>query len=123
MTRILLADDSAYMRGVLKRILSDLPDLTFVEAGDGQDAVETYRRDRPDLVLMDIIMPRKNGIEALRAIRDEDGKARVLIVSAVGQEVVMREALDAGAAGFIVKPFHPDQVRGAVEECLQERTA
>lgn len=123
MTRILLADDSAYMRGVLKRILGELSDCTFSEAGDGDAAIESYRRERPDVVLMDIIMPHRNGIDALRTIKSEDSTACVLMVSAVGQEVVMREALDAGAMGFIVKPFQPAQVLSAVEECLQERAA
>lgn len=117
-TKIMLVDDSSYMRGVLKNILKKAGYDTFVEASDGAAAVEAYGRENPDLVLMDIVMPKKNGIEALREIKESDENAHVVMVSAVGQDVIMDEARRAGAEGFIVKPFQPDQVHEAVGRVL-----
>lgn len=116
--RVMLVDDSSYMRGILKRILRSAGYEDFVEASDGVAAVESYEREKPDVVLMDIVMPRKNGIEALREIKSLDDAARVIMVSAVGQEVIIEEALSAGAQGFIVKPFQADQVTDAIDQAL-----
>lgn len=118
MKTILLVDDSAYMRRTLKNLLSSEPDRRFLEAADGQAAVDVFTTAKPDLVLLDILMPRKSGLDALREIRVLDPEATVLMVSAIGQEVIMQEALEAGAAGFIVKPFQPQQVADAVDASL-----
>ncbi|HWG91227.1 MAG TPA: response regulator [Candidatus Thermoplasmatota archaeon] len=116
--KIMLVDDSAYMRGVLKNILRGAGYTAFVEASNGADAVGTYQKEKPDLVLMDIVMPQKNGIEALRDIKEIDAEARVVMVTAIGQEVIRNEAAEAGAEGFIVKPFEAGQVRETVERVL-----
>lgn len=121
--RILVADDSSYMRGVIKKILKTGGYTETVEASDGESAVSTYKRERPDLVLLDIVMPIKSGIDALRDIRAHDAQAKVVMVSAVGQEIIIKEAIGMGAAGFIVKPFDEAQVLNAVKKALGETTA
>lgn len=123
MNKVLLVDDSAYMRRTLRNLLSSDPDLSFVEAADGEAAVAAYTDERPAIVLLDILMPRKSGLEALREIRAIDPDATIIMVSAIGQEVIMQEALEAGAVGFIVKPFQQKQVIDAVEASLARGTA
>ena len=122
-TRILVADDSSYMRGVIKKILKADGYADIVEASDGEAAVGAYKKERPDVVLLDIVMPVKSGIDALREIRASDPRARVVMVSAVGQEVIIKEALGMGASGFIVKPFDEAQVQGVVRKLLAEGPA
>ena len=108
--KVLIADDSAFMRGVLKDILTHTKwaDSEVVEAGDGQDAVEKIKTENPDLVLLDIIMPIKDGLEVLKEVSDTSKS--VVIVSAVGQEKVITEAKGLGAKEFIVKPFDTQKV-------------
>lgn len=118
--RIMIVDDSTYMRGVIKRVLKADGYTEMLEAADGEAATNLYEKERPDVVLMDIVMPNKSGIEALRSIREIDPDARVVIVSAVGQEVIVKEALAMGASGFIVKPFDDVQVQDAVKTALGE---
>jgi two-component system chemotaxis response regulator CheY len=89
------------------------------EAVNGRDAVEKYSELRPDLVTMDITMPEMDGIAALRAIRESDASANVLMVSAMGQQKMIVEALEAGALDFLVKPFQPTKVLETVKKCLQ----
>lgn len=121
--RILVADDSSYMRGVIKKILKSAGYTEILEATDGESAANAYKRERPDMVLLDIVMPVRSGIDALRDIRAFDPDARVVMVSAVGQEVIIKEALGMGAAGFIIKPFDESQVRGAVQKALGDGAA
>lgn len=121
--RILVADDSSYMRGVIKKILKSAGYTEILEATDGESAASAYKRERPDMVLLDIVMPVRSGIDALRDIRAFDPDARVVMVSAVGQEVIIKEALGMGAAGFIIKPFDESQVKGAVQKALGDGAA
>lgn len=116
--RILVVDDSSYMRGVIKKILKANGYTDILEAPDGEAAVSVFNRERPDMVLLDIVMPVKSGIDALRDIRSSDPAARVVMVSAVGQDVIIKEALAMGASGFIIKPFDEGQVQGVVEKVL-----
>jgi two-component system chemotaxis response regulator CheY len=108
--KILLVDDSLMMRTLLRGILEAGGHDIIAEAVDGEAAVELYRTHRPDAVTMDILMSGLGGIEALRAIRDLDPESRVIMVSAVGQEGLIAEALESGARAYILKPFNPDQV-------------
>lgn len=119
-TRILIVDDSSYMRGVIKKVLKADGYAEMLEAADGEAATSIYAKERPDVVLMDIVMPNKSGIEALRSIRELDPDARVVMVSAVGQEVIVKEALAMGASGFIIKPFDEAQVQNAIKSALGE---
>ena len=116
---ILVVDDAAFMRMMIRDILMSEGYLIH-EAVNGRDAIEKYRETRPDLVTLDITMPEVDGIEALQAIREIDPQARVLMVSAMGQQKMMVDALEAGAVDFLVKPFQPTKVLHTVKKCLEE---
>lgn len=115
---ILVVDDAAFMRMMIRDILSK-EGYIIQEAVNGRDAVEKYGEVRPDLVTMDITMPEMDGIAALQAIRERDPEARVLMVSAMGQQKMIVDALEAGALDFLVKPFQPTKVLETVKKCLQ----
>lgn len=115
---VLVVDDAAFMRMMIRDILSK-EGYVIHEAVNGRDAIEKYTEVRPDLVTMDITMPGMSGLDALRAIREKDPTARVLIVSAMGQQKMIVEALESGAADFLVKPFQPTKVLETVKKCLQ----
>lgn len=118
MVKILLADDSAFMRKILTNILAKAGYTTIVEAGDGDEAVEVYNREKPDLVLLDIVMKKKYGTESLKDILKINPAAKVLMVSAVGQEKVIEESTSIGAKGFVVKPFKEEEVLAKVKQIL-----
>ncbi|MDP2181540.1 MAG: response regulator [Actinomycetota bacterium] len=117
---ILVVDDAAFMRMMIRDILAK-EGYVIHEAVNGRDAVEKYGEVRPDLVTMDITMPEMNGLEALREIRSGDSSARVLMVSAMGQQRMIVEALESGAMDFLVKPFQPTKVLETVKKCLQSQ--
>ena len=116
--KILLVDDSAFMRKMIKDTLSKNGYTDIFEAVDGADAVEKYGEVGPDLVIMDITMPNMDGLEALKAIRAKDGNANVVMCSAMGQESMVMDAVRSGAKDFIVKPFKPDRVLKTVTNIL-----
>ena len=118
--RILIVDDAAFMREMLRDILADSGYEIAGEAADGEQAVSMFREVQPDLVTLDIVMPRKSGLEALREIRGLDPGARVVMCSALGQEAMVMEALEAGAKDFIVNPFKPDQTLGVIDKALSK---
>ncbi len=120
MKKVLIVDDTKFMRNILKGILKK-KDLEIVgEAVNGRDAVEKFKELRPDLVTMDIIMPEMNGIEAVKAILEIDPSAKILMCSAMGQQAMVIEAIQAGAKDFVIKPFQPSRVLEAVDRALQE---
>ncbi|MBI1332409.1 MAG: response regulator [Armatimonadetes bacterium] len=108
--RILITDDALFMRVTLKRILTDAGYEVVGEAANGLESVALYGDLKPDLVTMDITMPEMDGIEALKAIRGSNPEAVVVMCSAMGQQNLMVEALQAGAKEFITKPFQADKV-------------
>ena len=112
--RILIADDALFMRNMLREIFLKAGFQVVGEAANGVEAVEKYHELRPDLVTMDIVMPLKSGIEALQQITREDPDARVVMCSALGQEALVIEAVQAGAKDFIVKPFKEERVLDVV---------
>jgi two-component system, chemotaxis family, chemotaxis protein CheY len=114
---ILVVDDAAFMRMMIRDILSK-EGYRIEEAVNGRDAVEKYDQVTPDLVTLDITMPEMNGIDTLKAIRAKDPAARVLMVSAMGQQQMIVEALESGAMDFLVKPFQPTKVLETVKKCL-----
>ena len=116
--RILIVDDASFMRKMMGDILSKNGFEVVGEAGDGMEAVEKYEELKPDLVTMDITMPEMTGIEALKEILEEDPDAKIVMCSAMGQQAMVQEALDAGALEFIVKPFKPDRVLEAISKTL-----
>ena len=116
--KILLVDDAAFMRMMLKDTLTKNGYTEVFEAVDGADAVEKFKEIGPDLVVMDITMPNMDGLEALKAIRALNGSANVVMCSAMGQESMVMEAVRSGAKDFIVKPFKPDRVPKTVNSIL-----
>ena len=115
---VLVVDDAAFMRMMIRDILTR-DGYTIYEAVNGRDAVEKYAEVHPDVVTMDITMPEMGGLEALRLIREQDPEARVLMVSAMGQQQMIVEAIESGAVDFLVKPFQPTKVLETVKKCLQ----
>lgn len=118
---ILVVDDAAFMRMMIRDILAK-EGYVIHEAVNGRDAIEKFEEVLPDLVTMDITMPELDGISALKAIRAAHPSARVLMVSAMGQQRMIVEALEAGAMDFLVKPFQPTKVLETVKKCLQAST-
>ena len=119
MIRILLADDQELVRTGFRVVLDAEQDFEVVgEAADGNQAVEQYQALKPDVCTMDITMPEKDGIQALKDILAADPAARVVMCSALGQEAKVIESIRAGAKDFIVKPFQPDRVLEAVQKAL-----
>lgn len=116
--KILLVDDAAFMRMTIKNCLTKAGYTNLIEAGDGQQAVEIYQKEKPELVIMDITMPNMDGIQALRAIKTADSNAKVVMCSAMGQEAMVVEAIQLGALDFIVKPFKPDRILQTVTKIL-----
>lgn len=110
MKRVLVVDDAAFMRLVIRKLLEKNGFEVVAEAENGEVGVQRYKEFRPDIVTMDITMPQLNGIEALKAIREFDNKAKVVMVSAMGQEAMVKEAIMYGAKSFIVKPYKEEQV-------------
>jgi len=123
MARILVADDASFMRQIIREILESDGHEIVAEASDGIQAVEEWKKHHPDLVTMDIVMPRRSGIDAVRAIVAADATARVVMCSALGQETLVTEALQAGASDFIVKPFKPDAVLATLRNVLEKGDA
>ena len=119
MTKILLSDDSAFMRKILTNILNKEGYKDIIETVDGVEAVEKYKAEKPALVLLDIIMERKDGMQTLKEIMAYDKKAKVVMVSAVGQEQMVKEAIKSGAQDFIVKPFDSKKVIDTVKKILK----
>ena len=116
--KIMLVDDAAFMRMTIKNALTKAGYDNIIEASDGQIAVETYQKEHPDLVIMDITMPNMAGIQALQAITTADPEARVVMCSAMGQEGMVVEAIKLGAKDFIVKPFKQDRILQTVEKII-----
>src|SRR5690242_2292797 len=118
--RVLVVDDAIFMRNMIKDIFSSGGFEVVGEAANGLEAVERYRELRPDLTTMDIVMPFKSGIEATREIVRMDPAAVVLMCSALGQEALVMEAIEAGASDFIVKPFKAEEVLAVVKKVLAD---
>lgn len=115
---ILIVDDAAFMRMMIKDILSKNGYNVVGEAENGLVAVDKYNELKPDLVLMDITMPELDGIGALKKIKGNDPAACVIMCSAMGQQAMVIEAIQSGAKDFIVKPFQPDRVIEAVQKVV-----
>jgi len=116
--RILVVDDAAFMRMMIKDILVKNGFEVVAEASDGQEAFEKYKEFQPDLVTMDITMPDMDGISSLKKIREFDPQAKVIMCSAMGQQAMVIDAIQAGAKDFIVKPFQNDRVIEAINKTL-----
>jgi two-component system chemotaxis response regulator CheY len=117
--KLMLVDDSLFMRNMLRGILEEEGYEIVTEAADGVEAVAKFREFGPHVITMDIIMPHKNGIEALHEIMALDSSARVIMCSAVGQEALTTAAQSAGAKDFILKPFNPDRVKEVIKRVAE----
>ena len=120
-TRVLVVDDAIFMRNMIKDIFIGDDYEVVGEAANGVEAVEKYKDLKPDLTTMDIVMPFKSGIEATKEILELDGDAVIIMCSALGQESLVMEAIEAGAADFVVKPFKPEDVQRVVQKVLGSR--
>lgn len=118
--KILIVDDAAFMRMMIKDILTKNDYEVVGEAENGLKAVEKYKELSPDLVLMDITMPELDGIEAVKQIKAYDPDAVVVMCSAMGQQAMVIESIQAGAKDFIVKPFQAERVIEAIQKVLQK---
>lgn len=116
--RILIVDDAAFMRMMIKDILSKNGFEVVGEAADGVQAIEKYAELKPDLVTMDITMPEMDGIAALKEIKAKDPNAVIIMCSAMGQQAMVIDAIQAGAKDFIVKPFQADRVIEAISKAI-----
>jgi len=119
--RILIVDDAAFMRMMIKNILLKNGYEIVGEAENGKMAVNLYSETKPDLVTMDITMPEMDGIEAVKAIRSTDSSASIIMCSAMGQQSMVMDAIQAGAKDFIVKPFQQDRLLQAIERVLTRK--
>lgn len=121
--RILIVDDSFYMRTMLKNMLTDAGYEVVGEAANGQQALEMAAQTNPDLITLDVILPDNTGLDVLKGIRQDQPDVKVVMCSAVGQEVIVNEALESGATAYIVKPFSEEKVLEIVGSALQESGA
>ena len=118
MAKIMIVDDAAFMRKMLTDALSAGGHEIVAEAANGAEAVQRYQELRPEVTTLDITMPEKDGLEALKEILQFDPSARVVMCSALGQESKVLEAIKTGAKDFVVKPFQADRVLAAVGTAL-----
>lgn len=118
MSKVLIVDDAAFMRMMIKDILEKNGFEVVGEANNGIKAVELYKKERPDVVTMDITMPDMDGIEAVKQIKAFDPAAKVIMCSAMGQQTMVMDAIRAGARDFIVKPFQADRVLEAIRKAI-----
>jgi two-component system, chemotaxis family, chemotaxis protein CheY len=107
---VLVVDDSMVMRSMIRGILAQNGFIIVAEAKDGQDAVTQYLEHHPDLVTMDLVMPRELGIEAVKRIMKLDPDARIIVVSGLNQKTILMQALDAGARDYVIKPFDEQEL-------------
>jgi len=118
MANILIVDDAAFMRMMIKDILTKNGYTVIGEAENGLKAVEKYKELNPDLVIMDITMPEMDGIQAVRQIKSLNSAAKIIMCSAMGQQAMVIESIQAGARDFIVKPFQAERVIEAVKKVV-----
>lgn len=117
-TRVLVVDDAAFMRHMIKKILCSMGAEVVGEACDGEEACKMYDELKPDLVTLDLVMPRKGGLDALRDIRKSDPNAKVVVISAIDQRQPLMDALKLGAVDYVVKPFEDERIREAVNRVI-----
>ena len=119
--KILIEDDSILARKQLKDIIAQYGGTTFVEATNGQEAIDKFKSDKPDIVFLDIVMPVKDGIAAVKEITEADPKAVIIIVSSVGTQAQLKNAIEAGAKDFIQKPLNVEQIERVLKNHFEGR--
>ena len=116
----LICDDTAFMRSLIRQVLAGGGYDVVGEAGSGAEALRLYEELRPDFVTMDVVMPNENGVEIVRRLLAHHPGARIIMITAVGQESLVEEAMEAGAIEFVVKPFEPSRLLDAVRHALKK---
>ena len=122
MTRVLIADDASFMRQMIRDIIEPEGFEVVGEASDGVEVIEKFKDLHPDMVMMDIVMPKRSGIDSVKGIVAMDPTARIVMCSALGQETLVMEAIEAGAKDFIVKPFKPETVVSTLKKALEKES-
>ena len=118
MARVLIVDDAAFMRMTIKQILEANDHTMVAEAENGVQAIEQFMETKPDVVILDISMPEMNGIETLKRLKVLDPGAKIIICSAIGYQDLLAQAIECGAAEFILKPFEKEQLIKAIEKVM-----
>lgn len=118
MAKVLVVDDSEFMRKVLRNIL-EAGGHKVIEAKSADEAFERFVKESPEIVTMDIVMPDKDGIEAVKRLKEANFKAKIIMISALGHQKTVMRSLEAGAVDFIIKPFTADDVLESVNAVLQ----
>lgn len=117
--RVLIVDDAVFARTIIKKVIADLDYAEIIgEASDGYEAIEAYKKLKPDLITMDLVMPGKGGIEAIEEILKISNSVKILVVSAVGQEHLIMEATEKGAKDFIQKPINKEDLKRSINNLL-----
>lgn len=116
--KCLITDDAAFVRMALRQIVQANGFDEIVEASNGQEAVDQYKNEQPDLVTMDVTMPEMDGLTAIKLIREYDSKAKIIVCSAMGQKDIVLEAIQAGAKNFIVKPYDAQKVADIIKAVM-----
>ncbi len=115
---VLIVDDSGYMRTVIRKYLEQQGMVIAAEAANGIEAIELYEKHKPTIVTMDISMKKLGGIEATKSIRQLDPNAKIIMISALGEARFIKEAIQSGAADFIIKPFEPERLVSSIQSVL-----
>jgi two-component system chemotaxis response regulator CheY len=118
--RVLIVDDSQVMREMIGDILRNQGFMIVGEAKDGLEALDKYKKLKPDIVTMDVVMPKEHGIDAVKKIMALDKTARIIIISGLYQKTLVLEALEAGAIDYVIKPFEPSELVSTVKKNLVE---
>lgn len=118
MTKIMIVDDADFMRMLIRDNLAQEGYTDIIEATDGEDAIKKYCEHKPDIVFLDITMPKKDGIEVIESIRACDHDAKIVMCSSHGEESMTMKAIELGAQDFVVKPFKPERIIQAVKNVL-----
>jgi two-component system chemotaxis response regulator CheY len=116
--KVMIVDDAKLMRGMIKGAFAVVPDVTLLEAENGEDAIQLYEATKPDLVTMDVTMDYKNGVDAAREIVSRHPDAKIIMVTALGQENLLKECIEIGVKDFIVKPFTKERILSAASKVL-----
>lgn len=119
MANILIVDDAAFMRMTIRKMLEPNGHTVVGEAGTGLEGVEQYKKRKPDVALFDLTMPEMDGMSAIKQIKEYDPNARIVVCTALGQQTKIAEAIENGAADFIVKPFEVDRLLAAIEKVMK----
>ncbi|MFH0874663.1 MAG: response regulator [archaeon] len=114
--KVLIVDDSLFMRTMLKKIITEAGAEIVAEAGDGAEALIKYNEVKPDLVFLDVVMPNVDGIQALKNIKASNPDSTVIMCTSTGQDMIVKEAVDSGAADFVVKPFSKEDIQGIIQK-------